>query len=210
MVKLTGPALGQSASGALAKSVIFSSSKSRSYLKNFKRPKQPRTKPQKAMRAAMSFLSQQWHLISTPYQESWNTIAAAADVSPFNAYMAANLLRFRNGQGLSGSTPPTELGSAASPVSFALAGHVRRLRFTFNITTLNQNWGIYLQHVAGTGIEPTWQDCAHIIATYSTGAYVYDLQPLTAGTYWFTDSRTTYTGAYSRVGRWRSAVVTDA
>jgi len=209
MVKLTGPAASIGAAGSLAGVLTFSSSKGKRYLKRKSKPTQPRTKPQVSIRAAMAFLSPEWKRPIQTIRDSWIPSAAATQISPFNAYISANCLRHRNMQGLHLAYPATELGNIASPVSFAATGHVRRVHFTFDITNLNQNWGLYIHWVSNTGIEPKWEDTVHIIPTYSTGIHEWDWKPVDAGTYWFTDSRTTYTGKFSRVGRWRSAVVTD-
>jgi len=209
MVKLTGPAASIGAAGSLADLLTFSSTKGKRYLKRKSKPKQPRTKPQVSIRAAMAFLSPQWKTILKAARDSWIPLAGRTQISPFNAYIAYNCLRHRNLQGLSQYFPADQLGSIASPVSFTATGHVRRVHFAFNITTLFQNWGLYIHWVSGTGVEPLWEDTIKIIPTYATGWYQWDWKPVPAGTYWFTDSRTTWTGKFSRVGRWRSVVVTD-
>ena len=209
MVKLTGPAASIGAAGSLAGVLTFSSSKGKRYLKRKSKPTQPRTKPQVSIRAAMAFLSPEWKRPIQTIRDSWIPSAAATQISPFNAYISANCLRHRNMQGLHLAYPASELGDIASPVSFTVSGHVRRVHFTFNVTTLNQNWGLYIHWVSNTGVEPTWADTIQIIPTWATGWYQWDWKPVPAGTYWFTDSRTTWTGKFNRVARWRSVVVTD-
>jgi len=209
MVKLTGPAASMAAAGSLADLLTFSSSKGKRYLKRKSKPKQPRTKPQVSIRAAMGFLSPQWKVPIQTIRDSWIPSAAATQISPFNAYVSANCLRHRNMQGLHLAYPASELGFIASPVSFTVTGHVRRVHFLLDITNLNQNWGLYIHWVSGNSIQPTWEDTLHIIPTYSNGIHEWDWRDVPAGTYWFTDSRTTYTGKFERVNRWRSVVVTD-
>ena len=208
MVKLTGPSLALSAAGSLANQLTFSSSKGTAYLKRKSKPSQPRTKPQVSLRAAMTFLSQEWPNITPIAKLTWPALAQQTNISPYNAFIAYNLDRHRNHQAVAMAHPAAELTSRATSITFVLTGHTRRLRFTFTIGNLNQNWGIILNHVAGTGVDPTWESPVRVIPTYSTGTIIWDWYPIAAGTYWFNDAWFTLTGLYQQIPRWRSATVT--
>ena len=209
MVKLTGPAASLAAAGSLAKTLTFSAAKGKRYLKRYAKPKQPRTKPQLSIRAAMGFLSGHWKILPQADPNTWTPEANQRQISSFNAFTAGNLKRHREMQGPSITYPATELGSIAAPVSFTVTGHVRRVHFLLDVTNLNQNWGLYIHWVEGNLNQPTWDDTIKIILTYLPGVYEWDWKPVDAGTYWFTDSRCTIFGKFNRVYRWRSVVVTN-
>jgi len=209
MVKLTGPALGQSASGTLAESVIFSSCKGRSYLKTYKKPKQPRTMPQVAMRAAMSFLSSQWVNVLPAFRETWLPAAQAAAISTFNAYQAANLNRMREGLAPSVFTPPSESGNAALIANWQVLDGIRSITIRFNISDPRQGWGITIYNVPGTGIQPTWHQLIHVTPALSTGWHDYVWPQKTPGTYWFTFKLFTGTGkTQAPASFWYDGIVT--
>lgn len=208
MVKLTGPVLGQGASGALAESVIFSNSKGRSYAKTYRKPKQPRSQPQVAMRAAMSWLSSQWPNVLTAFRATWLPAANAARISTFNAYQAANLTRLRNDQAPSVFTPPTGTGSGPLIANWQVLDGVRSLTIRFNISNARQGWGISIYNVATTGVQPTWQKLVHVTPAISTGWFDYTWPQTTPGTYWFTFRTFTGTGGFSGpAGYWYDGIV---
>lgn len=209
MVKLKGPALGQRASGSLAQAVIFSNSRGRAYLKKSAKPKQPRTKPQVAMRAAATFLSPQWSVWVQAVRDTWIPKAKAAEISPFNAYQRDNLARLRNHLAPSAATPPTLLGNHASIDNFSVTGFTRRLRVKWNITNPNQGWGFKIFHVSGTGITPLWSDLIGIAPSLYAGPLTWWWQQNVPGLYWIAYTRFAYTGWQNPAAiSWLSGTVT--
>ena len=194
MVKLTAPALGQQASGSLAGAITFSNSRGRAYLKKNTKPKQPRSKPQIAMRAYMSFLSKQWSVFTQPARDTWLPKAEAANISPFNAYQRDNLQRLRNFEGPSAATPPTLLGTWILFTNFIAQDGVHSINLGWNVNAVNQGWGSILYIVDTPGGAYTWQDAVHVIPLWTTGWHYWLLTGLTPGTYHFRYSAFTYTG----------------
>ncbi len=209
MVKLKGPGLALSAGGSLADQLTFSSSKGTAYLKRKSKPSQPHTKPQVALRAAMKFLSQQWAIMPNSAKDTWPPLAVPTNISAYNAFIAYNIDRARNHRGFSRTYPATETGSFANPTTWSITGHIRRIRHTFDITNLNQNWTVSFCHVTASGIQPTWKDVVQILYTPFNGTYVLDWYPVPAGTYWFSQIRSTNTGKFLWWAGWRSGTVTD-
>ncbi len=209
MVKLTGPALGQAASGSLAGALTFSQSKGRHYVKSFKKPKQPNTKPQMAMRAAMTFLSQQWGIFSQPYKDTWNGPAAYAGISPFNAFQRENLTRIRNLLGPTVAYPAAETGAKSGGGPWSVVGAPRELVVNIETSVQNQQWAFGLYNVAGGSIQPVWSDLIGIMPTLGTGPHAFPWTQHTPGTYWITFIPFSTTGKFfpPAIG-WKSAIVT--
>lgn len=209
MVKLLGPALGQEASGSLAKSVIFSKSRGRPYLKLHQKPKQPRSLAQQSMRAIMSFLSQQWSTLGPTPVNSWNTLALASNISPFNAYQRENLNRFKDGLAPSTTYPAAETGLHAVLSLAQAIGGVRTVLHRFNCTDPRNNWGLPVYQITGTGAPYTWRQTVHILPVRSIGWHEWRQTGLSPGTYWFRFSDFTLQGlAYLGHGSEMSATVT--
>lgn len=209
MVKLIGPALGQTASGSLAGALTFSQTKGRAYVKSYKRPKQPDSKPQMAMRAAMAFLSQQWGIFSDPYKNSWNGPAAYAAISPFNAFQGANLTRIRNFKGPTVAYPAAETGDKSSGGPWSVTGAPRQITVALETSVQNEQWAFGIYHVAGNGVQPGWQDLIGIMPTLAPQPHTLKWTQHTPGTYWMTFIPWTTTGKFfpPAIG-WKSGVVT--
>ncbi len=199
MVKLTGPALAQRASGSLGGALIFSSSRGRSYLKKSAKPKQPRTAPQVAMRAFMTFLSDQWKNLSFFDRETWNDLALQSSISPFNAYQRVNLdlLRDHLGPTTQYNAPP--VGPGGGIASTQAIGGVRTALLRINLTSVGNNWAVQLYQVPSVGAPYDWNNTIHILPAFTTGWHEWRWTGLAPGTYYVRYAAFTVTGYTKRV-----------
>lgn len=209
MVKLIGPALGQAASGSLAGALTYSSTKGRAYVKSYKKPAQPQSKKQMAMRAAMTFLSQQWGTFSQPYKDTWNDLATYNNVSPFNAFQSENLTRFRNFNAPSVAYPAAETGSKSGGGPWSVDGGIRALAVNITTSVQNQQWAFGIYNVSGNLVQPTWSDLVGVMLTISPTAHTFIWTQHNPGTYWITFVPWTTTGRFfpPAIG-WKSGLVT--
>lgn len=209
MVKLIGPALGQAASGSLAGALTFSSSKGRSYVKRYKKPKQPNSKPQMALRAAMTFLSQQWGAFGAGYKATWNDLATYRNISPFNAFQAENLSRFRNHLAPSVVYPATEVGSKCIGGGWDVRGGVREIQVDLTVTAPQDQWAWTIYNVSASLVQPKWYDLIGVLPSLAVSTETFHWPQHTPGTYWITFGQFTTTGRsfFPTVG-FKSAVVT--
>lgn len=183
MVKLKGPSLAQDAAGGLAKTLIFSKSKGRTYLKRWAKPANPDTQGQKAMRAIMRFLSEEWRNLASADQLLWEPLAAQTRVSPFNAFQTLNLTRWRNGLAPtqvpvadSSGTWGTLLSQTVTPVS-------RGLTFAGDLATVAERWALLIYWVPSFGAPKEWGRFIHAIQTRTPGLFSWTWRPIPAGTY---------------------------
>ena len=209
VVKLTGPGLGQKASGSLAGQLTFSNWKDKGYLKVHRKPKQPRSPAQVSLRATMAFLSQQWSTIVAADQATWLNLARASEISPFNAYQAYNIKRARNNQRSTKAYPALELPLYAVSAGWYATGGVRQIEIGLTITDRRDAWASTQCHVPGTGIVPDWNQFIKFLAMPATGPVSWIWKPLPAGTYWIGFGQATVTGKQYDTDLWRSAVVTN-
>jgi hypothetical protein len=203
MVKLTGPGLGHGARGALGDSVIFSTSKGRAYLKTHRKPKQPRTPDQIAMRAIMAFISSQWSAITAGDQATWDAPALPDNLSHINAYQRQNLTRWRNRQAPGNRYPILEDDDPGTGETLLATGGPQNVTLTVELTTaVNQNWAILLWHSTVATPDPDWNKLVHLFPYTAFGAQTWIHRNLTPGTHYY---RTIQTSKHGTLKPWRTA-----
>lgn len=122
MASTKAPLFGLDASGSLAKSIVFSKWKGRTYVRRHSTPSNPQSALQTGMRASFKFISQNWAALSAGGKAEWQAIADLTAVTGLNAQMAYNQERVRRNLGIhkqpSIVTPNTP-GAPTSPVATA-------------------------------------------------------------------------------------------
>lgn len=185
MVKLTGPMMSFGASGTLAKTATFSKWKGRSYARQCVVPANPRSVLQVSTRAMFKFLSQAWDAIAPTPQGSWDDAAAARQYLPFNAYMSANGMRWKEFQAPGQTDPIPETGTAPVATLDSAVGGPSYVDLNFAITTLNNVWGVIIFRSATGTFTPSRANAIAVIPVTATGALVYTDSGLDAGTYYY-------------------------
>lgn len=208
MVKLTGPGLARGASGTLADQLIFSTWKGKAYLKRHRNPAQPRTPAQIAMRAVMRFLSQEWTNLSDALKDSWAALAAATNISPFNAYQAFNLARYRTFGSPSGIYPPIGAGGDPNLGGVSITDHVVGFTCHWNIIAQAETFGMALHLVPASGGTITWDNLLHITPIPTAGWYQQYLGPFDPGCYWIAFNPIKWTGDRRATSAYRCGTAT--
>jgi hypothetical protein len=183
MVKLYGPLFSLEASGTVAQAITFASWKGRAYARQRVVPANPRTGPQKGMRAMLRFLSQAWAALTAPNKATWVTRAAQTNISPFNAYVSYNQSRMRHYKGPTKQDPATEISAAPSAPVTTPTGGVHQVQLSIADGATPPQWG-WLIHRGATGFTPSYDTA--IAAIIRTGTpTVYIDAPLVAATYYY-------------------------
>lgn len=185
MVKLTGPCFSFEASGTLANTVTFSRWKGRAYARQRVVPANPKSALQVSVRAMLRFLSQAWIAIGSTPQGTWDDLAAASQISPFNAYVGRNGSRFREFQAPSQSYPAAESGTEPVATLDSATGGPSYMDIAFTITTLNDVWGVMIFRSPTGTFATSRANCIAIIEVDETGALVYTDSGLDAGDYYY-------------------------
>jgi len=185
MVKVLGPMMSFEASGTIGKIATFSKWKGRPYVRQRVVPSNPQSALQVSTRAILRFLSQAWIDIGSTPQGSWDDLAAAAQISPFNAYIGRNGSRFREFQSPSQTYPAAETGTPAVATLDSATGGPSYMDVAFSITTLNDVWGVMLFRSATGTFTPSRGNCIAVIPVDNTGSLVYTDSNLDAGDYYY-------------------------
>lgn len=155
------------ASGAVAKSIVFSHWKGRPYVRQLVTPSNPRSAGQRASRAMMSFLSKAWSdaIMTTNAKATWDTLSKQKIISPFNAFVGRNRSNYT--QFLAPIHEPADARTGTLPTLAAptLTGGVGEINITDVVTTIANGWGIMFFLNATPGFTPAASDLRLIINT---------------------------------------------
>jgi len=169
MVKLTGPGLATKASGSLGEELIFSTWKGKAYVKQHRKPTQPRTGKQIGMRVTMAALSSAWKLATAPQHATWNELAAASNISAFNAHTAYNLSRWRDNNTPTRSWPATPTTVTRTWTSPTLAVQGRTITIAWNLTALGNGWFVPIYRVNDQIEKGDWDQLIGMIYQVAPG-----------------------------------------
>jgi len=124
------PLFGLDASGALAKSIVFSKWRGRTYVRRHTVPANPRSGLQVGIRSVMKFVSQDFTNLTQAQKDSWDTLAAPDNITQLNAQVRLSITRARRNLGwvqdqtttaLTTIDAPTTLTATAAPKAVDLS-----------------------------------------------------------------------------------------
>lgn len=185
MVKLYAPMFSLGASGTVGKAVTFSGWKGRAYARQRVVPANPKSALQVSVRAMMRFLSQAWASVGSTPQGSWADRAAAGNYSNFNAFIARNMARWREFQAPGQTDPVAESGTLPTATFDSATGGVRSMDLEWDITSLDDVWGVILFRSDSTGFSTALSNAVRVIPVDATGSLIYTDSNLTPGTYYY-------------------------
>lgn len=134
---VTGPLFSLTASGQLAKALVYSTWKGRAYVREYVVGANPNTLAQRVRRVMMGFISKMWADLDPTEQASWVTTAAGKNISPFNEFVSANMDRQTNELAPTGNEVPAGgalTGTVAAPT---VTGGVGKIDVVFTNTVNN-------------------------------------------------------------------------
>lgn len=185
MVKVSAPALSMDASGKLGNSMVFSKWKGRNYVRALVTPANPKSAPQTSVRGMFKFLSQIWDGLTAANKATWDDDAAQKVVSPFNAFMSFNQLRWRNFLGPSKETPAVNTVYSGTLGTLAAVGGVRQITVTQPVTAAGNGWGLVLYRGVGASFSIVWSAAIMVQPTDGTNDVIFVDTPLDPGTYYY-------------------------
>lgn len=184
-MKVFGPFFSLGASGTVGKVITCSNWKGRWYFRTRVIPANPKSVLQVSVRAMMKFVAQMWAGIGSTPQGSWEDLADASQISPFNAYVGRNIGRWREFNAPSQTYPAAETGTEPVATLDSATGGERHVDLAFTITTLNDVWGVMIfRNPTGT-YDTSFANCIAVVEVDGTGAMTYTDSGLDAGDYYY-------------------------
>lgn len=189
MVKLKGPGMATAASGSIAGTLTLSTWKGRAYLKNFAKPKQPRTADQIAMRAIVTFISKIWTHLSAADQALWQPLASATSISPFNACQSRDLTRWRGFHYPATILPDDEDGNPQNWATWTTTVVPRGIHHLLASSTVNDGIGWPLHRSTTPGFSRAWNNLVKVVKCLPFNSPFTWLDRLEPGTYYYKGMR---------------------
>lgn len=186
MARVTGPLLSLSASGKLADAMVFSRWKGRPYVRQLVIPANPKSGGQTGMRSMFAFLSQNWSGIGATPQATWEELAEAAAVAPFNSFMKLNLLANRNFLSPYQDYPRAGIQTIDAIDEFDATAGERQITIRLTDLDVNQdNWGFLIFKSTTTGFTPAFDNLAAVILSNGGNDVFFVDTPLVPDTYYY-------------------------
>lgn len=182
------------AAGGLGKILIFSQSKGRAYAKQWKKPSNPKTRPQVAMRAIAAFLAHDWTNLAQAIKDTWIDQAQNRNISPYNAYLSANIARWRDHLAPSWTPSAIGVGPQATMYAAATIAVARGIRYRQYVNIKNAGWPALLYRVDSFGQTKRWDYLIAALAIPTSGYVEFTWPVSTPGTYYFAISKAINTG----------------
>lgn len=208
MAKVQGPLFSLGASGKLGGAIVYAIWKGRAYVRELVKPANPKSDKQLSVRAMMKWLSQEWAGIGGTAQDSWEDLADADVVSPFNAYIKKNLRRWRNFLGVGQDSTPDAGDTGPVHGAAAAVGGVRMATVTMAMTTLNDAWGLAIFRKTAGAVTPAFDNLVAIRPYDGTNDVVFVDTPLDPETYHYDFYSITKDGLFTDETDAVNAVVT--
>lgn len=209
-MKTKGGMFSLDASGTIGGVITFAKWKGRAYARVTGKPSNPRSAGQTSTRAMFKFLSQTWASLSGSNQATWDDLAAATNVTPFNAFVKYNQQNWTQWLTPSQEYPATR-GEAVDALSgiTATAG-VKQVTLEFDVAIIeNFNWGLIVYRSDVMGFTPTKTDAVGVVyAPSGTTNGTFIDTPVAAGTWYYKLQAFTIEGAKGVASAEVSAVVT--
>lgn len=208
MARVQGPLFSLGASGSLGGAIVFASWKGRAYCRELVKPSNPKSDKQLSVRAMLKWLSQEWAGIGGTAQTSWDDLADADVVSAFNAYIKANLRRWRNFLGVGQDSDPAAGDTGPIHGAASAAGGVRMATVTMAMTTLNDAWGLLIFRKTGGAVTAAFDNLVAVKPYDATNDVVFVDTPLDPETYHYDFMSVTKDGLFTDETDPVNAVVT--
>ena len=184
MARTTGPLLSLDASGSIGGSMTFSKWKGRNYVRQLVTPNNPKSAKQTGVRAMMKYLSQIWASIGAVAQATWDDLAAASAISPFNAFIGHNMGRWQTNDGPTHAYPAAEADTPGAVTSNTPTGYEGYASIAVILPAAADRVGFILCRDTAEITDPTWANAIAVVQDDGTAHTVTVTDsPLEPGTY---------------------------
>lgn len=208
MVKLKGPMHSTTASGKLAKALIFFNNKDTAYARKYAPPLNPKSPTQTSTRAMVAFLAQHWKNLTAAQMATWFSRATETRIANYHAYMAANTVRWRTTRYPSKQDPATETPPGPNATGYSMWPTYRTANMRIIKPTGEIPWGIAIFRSMTPGF-PT--DRPHLVGMklqdVDADVWWYD-RDLLPGTYYYRIFGFNASGHRSAYSSYRSVTIT--
>ncbi len=181
MAGVKGPLFSLDASGSVGDALVYAKWKGRNYVRRHAIPSNPKSPGQVSVRAMLKFLTQYWDELTDGEQADWETRAAATDISPFNAFVSYNMLRWGRFACPGKEDPATEADDAGTILAPSATAGSRSVLLEVPISVLAENWGVIIHSDLETGFTPSRNTARQVIPAETVATFSWLDFPLDVG-----------------------------
>lgn len=185
MPKVSGPCLNVSARGTLARILSFVKTARGHVCRKTPRPPDAETPNQLYRRRMFAFLQQNWSDLEPADRATWQTPADVLRISPINAYLRENLLRWDNYFPPAAYLPIAQTGAVGTFAVFRLTTLAILIQVEYRLAAVNQNWGVFFFVNQGSAPAYTPDYLYHIQLQNHNLFTTHTFTPTAPGTYYF-------------------------
>jgi len=208
MVKVHAPVMSMEASGKLGNALVFAKWKGRAYARSLVKPHNPQSALQTGIRGMLRALSQLWKDLTAQNQGTWDELAEATNISPFNAYVAYNMRRWREGHGVTIDCPAVQEITPTLVATMTTVGAARHVDVAITLTSGTDHLGIVICRSTTTGFTPGWANAVRILFSPGDDVFAWIDAPLEPDTYYYRAASLTQDGKIGTYKAETSATVT--
>ena len=185
MVKLKGPAQSLAAAGQLGDALAFANIFKTTYLKKKSMPSNPNTSAQKAVRAIVKFLSQQWQHLPAPACTTWQALGTRIEMNRYNAYIKYNCDRWSHFQAPTMYYPATEATIPGAYSAYNQIAHYKWIDHIRRNILMPTLWGYWFHRSTSNGFFPSRLNVIGFAQASPLAWTHYTETPVETGTYYY-------------------------
>ncbi len=183
MARVTGPLMSIDASGTYGKSLVFAKWKGRNYVREHVKPSNPKTAKQIGVRSMLAFLAMSWNGLASLAKGTWTELAAQSSISPFNAFISANLKRWQNFAAPTQANPAAEASTGLTITTQTLTGGAGSVTIQLTPSAGTNISGYMIFRDIAEITAPSWDNCVAVIPADGANQVTFVDSPLAAGVY---------------------------
>jgi hypothetical protein len=156
----------------------------------------------------MTFLAQRWVELTPPQKATWEALAAAIVIPPYNAFLQANLERWGQFKAPGLIYPIAEDGLFPSATFVNVTPGDGYASLNFEISNDRDVWGLMIFRGQVTPLVTSRENCIVVLMHQIEEPFTYDDQGLSPGTYYWNARFFTIHGKLGPQETQKTAIVT--
>jgi len=182
MARTKAPLLSLDASGSIAKAIVYSKWKGRSYVRSSVKPSNPKSGLQVGMRASLKFLTQIYAHIGATAQANWKAAAKKQNITALDQMVKVNQTRQRQNFGMIEDPAFTAGAVEAAPGAPSATAQPKSLALAWTDSAGANDWCTAVFMSVTNGFTP---DVSNMIAIVPHGNQKLVVEKLVTGTTYY-------------------------